>query len=143
MNKERCQYEQIVEKFFGLPETVTEKTIIKADFMLLVNLVAFAASQFPSQGLREEEKCTHDPNICRVAFCGWPHKCDEPSVPSPDLASVASHSSTVGNSIERAEELWDKYSQHIDDDLYSLQTVAGSFILTRSDYIKLITELLS
>lgn len=37
----RCKYEKAVESFFGLPDTVNEKDEIKADFGLLVNLVAF------------------------------------------------------------------------------------------------------
>jgi hypothetical protein len=52
-NPERCKYEQLVEQFFGLPETVDEKTEIKADFGLLVSLLAFAFSN--SQGYWEEQ----------------------------------------------------------------------------------------
>lgn len=41
-NPERCKYEQLVQHFFGLPDTVDEKTEIKADFGLLVALLAWA-----------------------------------------------------------------------------------------------------
>lgn len=37
---------------------------------------------------------------------------------------------------EIAEYAWDKFSQHIDDDLFSLETVANTSIITRSDFIK-------
>ena len=36
---EQCQYEAHVEKFFGLPDSITEGTKIDADFGLLVNLL--------------------------------------------------------------------------------------------------------
>lgn len=42
-----------------------------------------------------------------------------------------------------AEELWDKYSYHVDDDIDSLQMVAGSSVLRETGYKKLITELLA
>jgi hypothetical protein len=40
-----------------------------------------------------------------------------------------------------AEELWDKYSVHLDTDVDSFQSVAGQSLLTRSDFLKLIEEL--
>jgi hypothetical protein len=42
-----------------------------------------------------------------------------------------------------AEELWDKYSVHVDTDVDSFQSVAGQSLLNRSDFLKLISELLS
>jgi len=33
-----------------------------------------------------------------------------------------------------AEEIWDKYSRHIGDDIDSLQQVAGSVVMTERDF---------
>ncbi len=38
---------------------------------------------------------------------------------------------------EKAEELWDSYSEHIDSDIDSLQTVAGTTIMRRSQFMKM------
>lgn len=43
--------------------------------------------------------------------------------------------------IELSEELWDKYSEHIDDNIYSLEQVAGSVIMKRHEFDKLFAEL--
>lgn len=36
-----------------------------------------------------------------------------------------------------AQELWDEYSTHIDDDISSLETVAGSAVMKRDDFFKM------
>lgn len=33
------------------------------------------------------------------------------------------------------EEIWEKHSQHIDEDLNSLETVAGKSVMTRQDFV--------
>ena len=43
---------------------------------------------------------------------------------------------------ETYEDLWDKYSEYIDTDLFSLQQVAGSSIITRESYSKLVEEVI-
>ncbi len=40
-----------------------------------------------------------------------------------------------------AEDLWDKYSQHVDDTLDSFQAVAGQSLITRADFMKAVSEL--
>jgi len=47
---------------------------------------------------------------------------------------------TISEAIEKSEELFDKFSEHIDDDIDSLANVAGTVILTRRQYEKLIYE---
>ena len=39
------------------------------------------------------------------------------------------------------EELWDKYSEYIDDDIDSLQRIAGQSVVTRNSFIKSIQSL--
>jgi hypothetical protein len=59
-------------------------------------------------------------------------------------AMEAYHSQSPSQGLrEKMEELWDKYSEHIDDDIDSLQTIAGSTVLTESNFKKLISELTS
>lgn len=41
-----------------------------------------------------------------------------------------------------SEELWDEHSEYIDDNLFSLERVAGSSVLTEQNYKKLINDLL-
>jgi len=57
----------------------------------------------PSQELREEERKVFD--TVEEMFDDMDKNNLEPEVPNPDLASVASHSSTVGNSIQRSFKL--------------------------------------
>lgn len=45
--------------------------------------------------------------------------------------------------VEISEELWDKHSEHIDDNVSSLERVAGTSVLNKWDYNKLIQELKS
>jgi len=42
---------------------------------------------------------------------------------------------------EIAEQLWDKYSEHIDDNLFSLDSVAGTSVITsRRLFLKAVNE---
>lgn len=41
------------------------------------------------------------------------------------------------------DELWDECSEYIDDDLFSLERVAGSSVITKSGWLKLIKKLSS
>jgi hypothetical protein len=43
---------------------------------------------------------------------------------------------------EKMEELWDKYSEHIDDNSDSFQMVAGNSVIKRNDFFKLLNEFL-
>lgn len=38
------------------------------------------------------------------------------------------------NEVKDPQEIWDDFSQHIDDDIDSLQTVAGSDVMTKRDF---------
>lgn len=49
----------------------------------------------------------------------------------------------MNNPQEIAEELWDKYSEHIDDDISSLETVAGSSVIKRQQFIDSINDVIS
>jgi hypothetical protein len=40
-----------------------------------------------------------------------------------------------------ADELWDEYSEHVDDDIDSLQNVAGCSVVTRRQFNKLIAKI--
>jgi len=44
---------------------------------------------------------------------------------------------------ERAEELFDKYSEHIEDNIDSFSMVAGSSVVTREQFKKCVIEILS
>ena len=44
---------------------------------------------------------------------------------------------------ENLEELWDSHSIYIDDNLFSLQQVADQSVLTRSQFDKLVTDLIT
>jgi hypothetical protein len=75
---------------------------------------------------------------------------DRPDITKHDFIAGAKFALSSGSGeteqkqedlIEISEELWDKHSEHIDDDLSSLEQVAGSSVLSRRDYDKLILEL--
>lgn len=59
------------------------------------NIVVIEGSQawILARAIETSPICTRDPNTCQVAFCGWPHKCDEDSASSSSLG------------IERLEQL--------------------------------------
>lgn len=39
-----------------------------------------------------------------------------------------------------ADELWDYYSEHIDDDIGSLQMVAGTTVMLKDQFMKMFSE---
>lgn len=47
---------------------------------------------------------------------------------------------TDKQTIELAEELFDKYSEHIDDNMFSLEAVAGTSVVKQSDFNKAVFE---
>jgi len=48
---------------------------------------------------------------------------------------------TKEEAIIKSEEIWDKYSEHIDTDIDSLSNYAGRVVLTREQYDRGILEL--
>jgi hypothetical protein len=42
-----------------------------------------------------------------------------------------------------AEELWDKHSEYINEDIYSLETIAGTLMMRRSEFMKAVDGLQS
>lgn len=40
-----------------------------------------------------------------------------------------------------ADELWDEFSEHIDDDIFSLETVAGSTVMRKNDFYKMMEKI--
>lgn len=58
-------------------------------------------------------------------------------------AQIIGDNSIAAKIQERSEELWDKYSEHIGEDIDSLQYFAGRIVITESNFRKLIEELKS
>lgn len=43
----------------------------------------------------------------------------------------------------QAEIQWDNFSEYIDDDIFSLQDVAGTSVMKRADFIKAVDKIIS
>jgi hypothetical protein len=43
----------------------------------------------------------------------------------------------VMRSLPPADEMWDEYSEHIDDDIFSLEKVAGTTVMLKSQFMKM------
>lgn len=56
------------------------------------------------------------------------------------FAAKSIKTETHEGSLIIAEELFDKYSQYVDDNLDALQGIAGANVVRRSDFIKAIKE---
>lgn len=39
-----------------------------------------------------------------------------------------------------ADELWDNYSEHVDDDIHSFQSVAGTTVMLKNQFLKMFNE---